>query len=139
MASARMGVARPMSIWATMLECATPPPRQIRVSAPGKWPAATWASRKRGMRANLSFENPGGIIILPVILRPAMNDRSKNWPALSLEEAHARLTAPGAAFETAEITVRGVPLRVWKHVPATAAEAFARARAYGSREFLVYQ
>jgi len=68
-----------------------------------------------------------------------MNDRSKNWPALSLEEAHARLTAPGAAFETAEITVRGVPLLVWKHVPATAAQALARARAYGPREFLVYQ
>ena len=91
------------------------------------------------MRASLSSENPGGIVIPPVILSPAMNDRSKNWPALSLEEAHARLTAPGAAFETAEITVRGVPLLVWKHVPATAAEAFARARAYGPREFLVYQ
>jgi long-chain acyl-CoA synthetase len=68
-----------------------------------------------------------------------MNDMSKNWPALSLGEAHARLTAPGAAFETAEITVRGVPMQVWKHVPATAAEAFARARAHGPREFLIYQ
>jgi len=75
----------------------------------------------------------------PVILRPAMNDMLKIWPAVSLEEAHARLTAPGAAFETAEITVRGVATRVWKHVPATAAQAFARARAHGSREFLVYQ
>ena len=67
-----------------------------------------------------------------------MNDRPKNWPALSLEEAHARLTAPGAAFETAEIAVRGVVMRVWKHVPATAAQAFAQARAHGDREFLVY-
>jgi long-chain acyl-CoA synthetase len=54
-----------------------------------------------------------------------MNDKS--WPALSLEEAHARLTAPGAAFETAEIAVRGVAVRVWKHVPATAAEVFIQA------------
>ncbi|HEX4635513.1 MAG TPA: class I adenylate-forming enzyme family protein [Rhizomicrobium sp.] len=68
-----------------------------------------------------------------------MNDRHKNWPALSLQEAHARLTAPGGAFETAEIAVRGVPMRVWKHVPATAAQAFARARKHGTREFLVYQ
>ncbi len=75
----------------------------------------------------------------PVILRLAMTDMPKNWPAFSLQEAHARLTAPGAAFETAEITVRGVGMRVWKHVPATAAEAFARARAHGAREFLVYQ
>ena len=66
-----------------------------------------------------------------------MNDKS--WPALSLEEAHARLTAPGAAFETAEIAVRGVVMRVWKHVPATAAEAFIQARTHGDREFLVYQ
>ncbi|HET7085810.1 MAG TPA: class I adenylate-forming enzyme family protein [Rhizomicrobium sp.] len=67
-----------------------------------------------------------------------MNDRSKNWPALSLEEAHARLTAPGAAFETVEAAVRGVRMRVWKHVPATAAEAFARARGHSSQEFLVH-
>ncbi len=68
-----------------------------------------------------------------------MNDRHKNRPALSLAEAHARLTAPGAAFETTEITVRGVPMLVWKHAPATAAEAFARARRHGGCEFLVYQ
>ncbi|HTC82987.1 MAG TPA: AMP-binding protein, partial [Rhizomicrobium sp.] len=74
-----------------------------------------------------------------VILTPAMNDSPKKWPALSLFEAHARLTAPGAAFETAEITVRGLPMRVWKHVPTTAAEAFALARANGAREFLVTQ
>ena len=66
-----------------------------------------------------------------------MNDKS--WPALFLQEAHARLTAPGAAFETTEAMVRGVTQRVWKHVPATAAEAFAQARAHGTREFLVYQ
>jgi long-chain acyl-CoA synthetase len=68
-----------------------------------------------------------------------MNDRPKIWPALSLAEAHARLTAPGAAFETAEITVRGARLRVWKDVPATAAEAFLQARAHRDREFLVYR
>jgi len=69
----------------------------------------------------------------------SMNDRSKSWPALSLKEAHDRLTAPGAPFETVEVMVRGVPLLVWKHVPTTAAEAFARARRHAGREFLVYQ
>ncbi|HKY18587.1 MAG TPA: class I adenylate-forming enzyme family protein [Rhizomicrobium sp.] len=68
-----------------------------------------------------------------------MNDISKNWPQLSLEEAHARLTAPGAAFETIETVVRGIPMRVWKHCPQTAAEAFTQARSHGDREFLVYQ
>jgi len=66
-----------------------------------------------------------------------MNDSP--WPALSLEEAHAHLTASGAPFETIEITVRGVTMPVWRHVPATAAEAFAAARAFGDREFLVHQ
>src|SRR5690349_11573173 len=91
------------------------------------------------MRASRSSENPECVAIAKVILRPAMNDMSKFWPALSLAEAHARLTAPGAAFETAETTVRGVRMAVWKHVPATVAEAFLKARAHGDREFLVYQ
>jgi acyl-CoA synthetase (AMP-forming)/AMP-acid ligase II len=64
--------------------------------------------------------------------------KDQSWPVMSLEEAHARLTAPGMPFETTQMVVRGVPLRVWKHVPATAAEAFARARGHGAREFLVY-
>jgi long-chain acyl-CoA synthetase len=68
-----------------------------------------------------------------------MNDINKSWPVLSLSQAHARLTAPGAAFETVEVAVRGVGMRVWKHAPATAAQAFAQARSHGAREFLVYQ
>ena len=67
------------------------------------------------------------------------NDWPKNWPALSLEEAHARLTAPGARFETVDATIRGVTMRVWKHVPATAREAFEQAQTHGAREFLIYQ
>ncbi len=59
------------------------------------------------------------------------------WPAASLTQVHARLTAPGAAFETVDAMVRGIPMRVWKHVPATAAEAFAAACRWRGREFLV--
>ena len=58
---------------------------------------------------------------------------------MTLQQAHARLTAPGAPFETVSVTVRGVEMEVWKHVPATAAQAFERARGHGAREFLVYQ
>jgi long-chain acyl-CoA synthetase len=65
-----------------------------------------------------------------------MNDQC--WPRLSLAEAHARLTAPGMPFETEEAVVRGTPMRVWKHVPATAAEAFLLARRHGTREFLIH-
>ena len=72
-----------------------------------------------------------------------MNDICKNglenWPLLPLQNAHARLTAPGAPFETVEAVIRGIPMRVWKHVPVTAADAFVQARRHGMREFLVYQ
>jgi long-chain acyl-CoA synthetase len=73
-----------------------------------------------------------------------MNDIPENGPQrkrplLPLAEAHARLTAPGAPFELMEATIRDIPMTVWKHVPATAREAFEKARAHGEREFLVYE
>ena len=62
------------------------------------------------------------------------------WPAMSLAEAHARLTAPGAPFEMDEVVIRGVATRVWKNVPPTLRELLPAARAaYGPREFLVYE
>jgi long-chain acyl-CoA synthetase len=68
-----------------------------------------------------------------------MNDMSKNWPLMSLDAAQAHLTAPGEPFETVEAVIRGVPMRVWKNVPATAAQVFARAQAHGMREFLIHR
>ncbi|MES2473460.1 MAG: AMP-binding protein, partial [Pseudomonadota bacterium] len=68
-----------------------------------------------------------------------MNDIAKNWPVLSLEEAHARLTAAGSRFETVDAVIRGVPMKVWKNVPAAAREVFTQARAYGGREFLIHE
>jgi long-chain acyl-CoA synthetase len=68
-----------------------------------------------------------------------MTHPAANWPRLTLADAHARLTAPGSPFELADAVVRGVPMRVWKHVPATAAAVFARARGHGAREFLVLE
>jgi len=69
----------------------------------------------------------------------AMNNKyAMTWPAISLAEAHARLTAEGEPFETVEAVVRGVRMRVWKHVPATAAEAFSGAGTFGACEFLVH-
>ncbi len=67
-----------------------------------------------------------------------MNDQTAEWPKISLAEAHARLTAPGMPFETVEIEVRGISMRIWKHAPATAAQAFEAARRHGDRGFLVH-
>jgi long-chain acyl-CoA synthetase len=68
-----------------------------------------------------------------------MNSALPNWPAMSLAEAEARLTASGRPFEIVETAVRGVTTRVWKHVPATAPAVFAQARSHGTKEFLVYE
>ncbi|MEY4706901.1 MAG: hypothetical protein RJB58_624 [Pseudomonadota bacterium] len=68
-----------------------------------------------------------------------MNDIPQNWPVLSLEEAHTRLTAPGARFETVDAVIRGVNMKVWKNVPATALEVFTQVRAHGASEFLIYE
>jgi len=59
------------------------------------------------------------------------------WPAVSLAEAHAQLTAPGSPFETELVTVRGRIYRSWKHAPRSNREVLATARAYGDRPFLV--
>src|SRR5438477_8385652 len=60
------------------------------------------------------------------------------WPALSLAEAHARLTVPGSRFEIEEVDVRGVLTRCWKHAPPTLREILHAGRLYGDRDFLVY-
>jgi long-chain acyl-CoA synthetase len=62
-----------------------------------------------------------------------------NWPAMSLADAHAALTAPGSRFETAMETIRGIPTKVWKNAPPTNREVFLAGRQYGMREFLVYE
>jgi long-chain acyl-CoA synthetase len=61
-----------------------------------------------------------------------------DWPALSLAQAHARLTAPGSPFEMDERDIRGQRLRVWKNAPPTLREVFLAGRAFGPRAFLVY-
>ncbi len=62
------------------------------------------------------------------------------WPALSLADAHARLTAPGSPFEITDALVDGRTMRVWKHAPATLREVFVAARAaHGPKDFLVYE
>ena len=70
----------------------------------------------------------------------AIPEASKaSWPALSIAEAHAKLTAPGQKFEMDEIVIRGVKTRVWKNAPPTLRDLFLQGRDYGERNFLVYE
>jgi long-chain acyl-CoA synthetase len=57
---------------------------------------------------------------------------------MSIEEAHARLTAPGARFEMQTVAIRGVPTRVWKNAPGTLRDVFEQLDGYSARDCLVY-
>ncbi len=61
------------------------------------------------------------------------------WPAMSLADAHAVLTAPGARFEMETVPIRGVPTRVWKNAPPSLPWLITAARAYGDRLFSIYE
>ncbi|WER48280.1 class I adenylate-forming enzyme family protein [Cupriavidus sp. WKF15] len=62
-----------------------------------------------------------------------------NWPAMSLAEAHARLTAPSAPFETETRVIRSIPTTVWKNAPPTLRDLFQATQAFGARTFVVYE
>ena len=66
-------------------------------------------------------------------------DLPATWPAMSLAEAEAALTAPGAPFEMETVTIRGVPTRVWKSALPNLAELAHAGRAHGERTFVVYE
>ena len=62
------------------------------------------------------------------------------WPALTLAQAHAAMTAPGMPFEVIEGRVEGRAMMVWKNAPPTIRDVFISARAaHGDKTFLVYQ
>ena len=61
------------------------------------------------------------------------------WPAMSIDAAHALLTAPGAPFEMETLTIRGIATRTWKNAPPTLPHVFAAGRAHGERIFLVHE
>src|SRR5690606_17692113 len=62
------------------------------------------------------------------------------WPAMSIEQAHALLTAPGTPHEIEEREIRGQRLRVWKNAPPSLRDVFVAARAaYGTKTFLVHE
>jgi long-chain acyl-CoA synthetase len=61
------------------------------------------------------------------------------WPAMSIEQAHALLTAPGSPMETEEVVIRGIRTKVWKHLPASLRDVVAAGRQHGAKIFLVYE
>ncbi len=62
------------------------------------------------------------------------------WPAMSIAQANALLTAPGSPLEMETLTIRGIETRVWKNAPPSLRAEVEMARAFGpDRYFLVYE
>ena len=70
-------------------------------------------------------------------LTPAAGPRP--WPACSIAEAHAALTAPGAPFEIELVERAEGPVRVWKNGPRSLADIYELARTFGDRLYVVYE
>ncbi|TFU01234.1 long-chain fatty acid--CoA ligase [Polymorphobacter arshaanensis] len=62
-----------------------------------------------------------------------------NWPAMSIAEAHALLTAPGMPLEMETVVIRGRPTRTWKNAPPTLRDVFIAGRAHDDKIFLVHE
>jgi acyl-CoA synthetase (AMP-forming)/AMP-acid ligase II len=55
------------------------------------------------------------------------------------KDAWVELTSPGAQFGMKEITVRGVPIRVFESAPPSMRFVWELARGYGDRDYVVYE
>ncbi len=63
-----------------------------------------------------------------------------NWPAMSIKDAYAAITAPGTPCEMDEIEIRGIKTRVWKNIPPTLRDVVSYGRAtHGDKIFLVHE
>ena len=58
---------------------------------------------------------------------------------ITVAQAHAVLTAPGAPFEMDEAVIRGLRYRVWKNTPANLRVVFEEMRAHGAKDYVVYE
>ncbi|HEY0927389.1 class I adenylate-forming enzyme family protein [Brevundimonas sp.] len=63
---------------------------------------------------------------------------ARAWPALTLAQATAALTAPGSIFEVVETIIEGRPTKIWKNAPPTLLHTFMAGRQWGARPFIVY-
>ena len=61
------------------------------------------------------------------------------WPARSMTESLALLTAPGAPFEMTEIEALGRRVRSYVRMPADLRAVFDASRTYGERDLLVFE
>ncbi len=68
-----------------------------------------------------------------------MADTAQLSPVMTIAQANALLTAPGAKFEMEEKAIGSVKLRTYKNAPLTIRDLVLNSVNWGEREFLVYQ
>ena len=68
-----------------------------------------------------------------------MSSENAAWPAMTIDEAHAFLTAPGAPFEMETVNIRGIDTRTYKNAPATLRDVLQLSDAWADRDFMVYE
>jgi long-chain acyl-CoA synthetase len=61
------------------------------------------------------------------------------WPAMSLADATAALTAPGSKFEIESVEIDGIMTRVWKHAPRDLGQLLDMSRGHGERDFTILE
>ncbi len=61
------------------------------------------------------------------------------WPAMSIAQAHAMLTAAGSPAEMETVDIRGIPTRTWKNLPPSIRSIVELSRAHGDAIFMVYE
>ena len=61
------------------------------------------------------------------------------WPAMSIAQANALITAPGSPAEVEEVMIRGIKTKTWKNLPPTLRSVVEAGRAHGEKVFLVYE
>lgn len=62
-----------------------------------------------------------------------------SWPALTLAQIQALLTASGEKFEMEDIVVDGTKTRSWKNATPTCLELLEATRTHGDVEFMIYE
>jgi len=65
-------------------------------------------------------------------------DAAPAWPAMSIAQAHALLTAPGQNFELGETEIGGVSYRTYKNAPPSLRELFMLGMTHGDKPYVVF-
>ncbi|CAN5717480.1 class I adenylate-forming enzyme family protein [soil metagenome] len=61
------------------------------------------------------------------------------WPAMSVQQAYAMITAPGSPGEMEDVEIRGVMTRTWKNCPPSLRDTLLVGRTHGDKIYLVHE